>query len=141
MSIGAMLGDIVRSLFKSPATELYPFERKPAPENLRGKLHFDPEKCSGCLLCVKDCPSDAIELITVDKVNKRFVMRYNIDRCTYCGQCVQNCRFKCLGMSSEDWELASVNKASFEVYYGKDEDIAALLARSTEGCAEVAGGA
>ena len=139
MSIGAMLGDIVRSLFKSPVTELYPFKRKPAPEKLRGKLYFDPEKCSGCQLCVKDCPSDAIELITVDKVNKRFVMRYNIDRCTFCAQCVMNCRFKCLNMSNEDWELASITKEPFEVYYGKEEDIAALLARSTEECAEVPG--
>jgi len=139
MSIGAMLGDIVNSLFKKPATELYPFERKPAPEKFRGKLFFDPEKCSGCQLCIKDCPSDAIELITVDKVNKRFVMRYNIDRCTFCAQCVQNCRFKCLNMSNEDWELASINKEAFEVYYGKEEDIAALLARSTEECAEAPG--
>jgi len=139
MSIGAMLSDIVSSLFKHPATELYPFERNPAPVNLRGKLYFDPEKCSGCQLCIKDCPSDAIELITVDKVNKRFVMRYNIDRCIDCAQCVVNCRFKCLSMSSTDWELASTNKEAFEVYYGREEDIAALLARSTEECAEVAG--
>jgi formate hydrogenlyase subunit 6/NADH:ubiquinone oxidoreductase subunit I len=134
MTIGAMLGDIVRSLFKKPITELYPFERKPTPDRLRGKLTWDPDKCTGCLLCVKDCPSDAIELMVIDKVNKRFVLRYHADRCTYCAQCVQSCRFKCLDMSSEDWELASTRKEPFTVYYGKDEDVAALLASATAPC-------
>jgi len=130
MTIGAMLGDILESLFKKPVTERYPFERKPAPERLRGKLYWEPEKCSGCQLCVKDCPADAIELIVLDKVAKRFVMRYNPDRCTFCGQCVENCRFDCLGLSSEEWELAALNRDAFEVFYGKEEDIETLLAQT-----------
>ena len=66
-------------------------------------------------------------LVVLDKVNKKFVMRYHQDRCTYCAQCVVNCRFSCLEMSNELWELASVKKEPFEVYYGKDEDVAFLL--------------
>ncbi len=132
MKIGSMLGDIVSSLFKKPVTEKYPFERYPAPESLRGKLHWDPEKCTGCQLCVRDCPSDAIELITLDKVNKRFVMRYDIDRCTFCNQCVMSCRFNCLDLSDEEWELASLTKEPFTVYYGKDEDVQFLLERASQ---------
>lgn len=129
MTIGAMLGDILESLFKKPVTERYPFERKAAPERLRGKLYWEPEKCSGCQLCVKDCPANAIELIVLDKVAKRFVMRYNPDRCTFCGECVESCRFDCLGLSSEDWELAALNRDSFEVFFGKDEDVETLMAQ------------
>ncbi|MEA4906934.1 MAG: 4Fe-4S binding protein [Chloroflexi bacterium] len=132
MKIGAMLGDVVRSLFSKPVTERYPFERKPAPERLRGKLYWDPSKCTGCQLCVKDCPSNALELVVLDKVNKRFVLRYHVDRCTYCAQCVQNCRFNCLNMSNEDWELAALNKEPFTVFYGKDEDVDFLLARAAQ---------
>lgn len=127
MKLGAMLGDVIRSLFRRPATELYPFTRRPAPERFRGKLVYDPAKCSGCQLCIKDCPSEAIELVVLDKVNKKFVLRYHQDRCTYCAQCVVSCRFNCLDMSSEMWELAAVNKLPFEVYYGKDEDVKFLL--------------
>ena len=130
MGIGAMIGDVVRSLFKKPATEFYPFVKTDAPERYRGKLVYNPEKCSGCMLCIKDCPSDAIELITVDKVNKRFVMRYHADKCVYCSQCVQNCRFNCLEMSNDQWELASTNREAFEVNYGRDEDIEFLLSRA-----------
>ena len=127
MRFGAMLGDVVRSFFKRPITERYPFVRRAAPEHLRGKLTWNPEKCTGCALCNKDCPSNAIELITLDKANKRFVLRYHVDRCTFCAQCVQNCRFKCLEMSAEQWELAALNKQPFTVYYGRDSDIEAVV--------------
>ena len=81
---------------------------------------------------MKDCPADALELLVVDKAAKRFVLRYHADRCTYCAQCVESCRFNCLGMSSEDWELASLNKEPFSVYYGREEDIQAIMARFAE---------
>lgn len=128
MKIGSMIGDIFQSLFKKPATVQYPFERIQAPERYRGQLFWDPEKCTGCQLCIKDCPSEAIELIVLDKVSRRFVMRYDMDKCTYCAQCITSCRFKCLNMSSEQWELASIKKEPFTVYYGKDEDVKFLLA-------------
>jgi formate hydrogenlyase subunit 6/NADH:ubiquinone oxidoreductase subunit I len=129
MTIGSMFSDIVGSLFKKPATERYPFERNPDPERLRGKLVYDSSKCSGCQLCVKDCPADALELLVVDKATKKFVLRYSIDRCTFCSQCVESCRFNCLDMSSEMWELAGEKREPFTVYYGREEDIAAILAR------------
>ena len=132
MKIGTMLKDIVRSLFSKPVTRLYPAKREPAPTRLRGKLTWNPEKCTGCCLCVKDCPSDALELITVDKVNKRFVIRYDMGRCTFCSQCVQNCRFGCLEMSNEQWELAATSKTPFTVYYGAEEDIQKLMDRPAE---------
>jgi len=131
MTLGAMLSDVLTSFFKKNSTRRYPFEKLPAPNRLRGKLFWDPAKCTGCQLCIKDCPSNAIELIVLDKVSKRFVLRYHVDRCTYCGQCVVNCRFKCLNMSSTDWELASTRKEPFTVYYGKDADVDALLAKAT----------
>jgi formate hydrogenlyase subunit 6/NADH:ubiquinone oxidoreductase subunit I len=136
-----MLNDVMRSLFKRPVTERYPFERKAAPERLRGALTFNPEKCSGCRLCVTDCPSEAIEIIAVDKKAKQFVMRYHIDRCTFCEQCVKNCRFDCLEMSQDQWELASLKKEPFTVYYGKDANVATVLEkRLGEGAGEDAAG-
>lgn len=132
MNFSAMLGDVLKSLFRRPATERYPFERHATPARLRGALHWNPEKCTGCGLCVKDCPANAIELITVDKVNKRFVLRYHADRCTYCAQCVQNCRFKCLEMSPDEWELAALTKEPFTVYYGDETDVAPILGSSAQ---------
>jgi len=131
-TIGAMLGDVVHSLFIRPATEYYPFIRKSDPERLRGKLIWNPEKCSGCQLCVKDCPSEALELVVLDKATKRFVMLYHADRCTYCAQCVESCRLKCLEMSNAQWELASLKKDPFANYYGREGDVQNVLARATQ---------
>jgi formate hydrogenlyase subunit 6/NADH:ubiquinone oxidoreductase subunit I len=132
MRIGAMLGDISRSLFKQPFTERYPFERRPTPSRLRGKLVWDPAKCTGCKVCLRDCPAHAIELLVIDKASKRFVLRFHADRCTYCAQCVVNCNFDCLGMSNEEWELAALSREPFVVSYGTHEDIQLLLDRESE---------
>lgn len=129
MKFGTMLKDIVESFFKKSSTQLYPFEKVSPPERYRGELFYNPAVCTGCNLCTKDCPSKAIELVTLDRAAKRFVLKYHRDRCVYCGQCVVNCKFKCMGMSNEDWELAALNKEAFEVLYGRDEDIDTLLAK------------
>ncbi len=134
MKLGAMLGDILRSLFKKPVTERYPFERRPAPERLRGKLSWDPSKCTGCRLCAMDCPSNALDVIILDRAAKKFVMRYNVDRCTYCAQCVQNCRFDCLSLASDQWELAGFQKEPFTLYYGNEADIQSILAPKVDQC-------
>jgi NAD(P)H-quinone oxidoreductase subunit I len=127
MKIGAMLGDVFRSLFRRPATRQYPFERKEAPERLRGKLRWYAEKCTGCLLCVKDCPAQAIEVFMIDKASKRFVLRYHLDRCAYCAQCVQSCRPGALEMSNDEWELAAISKAAFTMTYGDEADVRRLV--------------
>ena len=132
MKIVTMLMDVLRSLWKRPFTEKYPFEKQPTPERLRGKLHYDPEKCTGCCLCSKECPANSLELITLDKKEKRFVLRYHEDRCTFCAQCVQNCRFSCLEMSPNEWELAATTKEPFTIYYGEEADVATVLAKLAE---------
>jgi len=129
MKIATMFSDIWRSIWQPPVTQKYPFERLEAPERLRGKLHWNSENCTGCALCSKDCPANAIELITIDKKEKRFVMKYHMDRCTYCAQCVESCRFNCIEMSDKEWELAATSKEAFTVYYGTDDDLQLFLAK------------
>jgi formate hydrogenlyase subunit 6/NADH:ubiquinone oxidoreductase subunit I len=126
MTIGTMFQDIVESFFKKHDTQLYPAERIAPPARYRGILSYDPSLCTGCSLCVKDCPSDAIELVILDRAAKQYVVKYHMDRCIYCGQCVVNCKFKCIGMSNQDWEHAALNK-DFMVYYGREQDITKYL--------------
>jgi formate hydrogenlyase subunit 6/NADH:ubiquinone oxidoreductase subunit I len=137
MRIGAMLGDISRSLFKRPVTELYPFVRRPTPERLRGQLTFEASKCTGCKICVRDCPAAAIEIVVVDKATKRFVMRFETGRCTYCAQCVVSCNFDAIGMNHDQWELAALSQKPFAVTFGRTEDIATMHAQAA---AKVAAG-
>lgn len=127
-----MLSDTFRALFRRPVTQRFPAEVTPSPPELRGELTYSPDKCTGCALCVKDCPANAIKLITLDKAAKRFVMEYHIDRCTFCGQCVQSCRFDCITLAGNRWALASATRDGFTVYYGKDEDVRIVVEGQTE---------
>jgi len=129
MRIGAMLGDISRSLFKRPVTELYPFERRPTPERLRGEVEFDASKCTGCRMCVRDCPALALDLVVLDKATKRFVMRFYADRCTFCAQCVASCNFDAIQLSHERWELAALDRRPFAMILGREGDLHALKER------------
>jgi NAD(P)H-quinone oxidoreductase subunit I len=138
MRLATMLRDVVRALVRRPATQRYPSERRPRAERFRGALTFDPSRCTGCCLCEKDCPANAIELIMVDRANKRFVLTYDMDRCAYCAQCVQSCRFGCLAMSNDRWELAALRKEPFVVHYGRDADVDAVLAKLARPRAEPA---
>lgn len=47
------------------------------------------EKCTGCTVCVKACPFDAIRMM-----DKKAVIDYN--KCTLCGACTEACKFKAI---------------------------------------------
>lgn len=128
MKLSAMWRDAIGSLVKAPATERYPFVRMAAPANLRSMLYWDREACTGCGLCAKDCPAEAIEVFAIDKKAKRIVFRYNVDRCTFCAQCLVSCRQGSLSMASDEWELAGLTRDQMVFYWGEESDVAAVLA-------------
>jgi NADH-quinone oxidoreductase subunit F len=53
----------------------------------------DPEKCTGCLVCKKNCPSDAI---TGERKQVHFIHQ---DKCTKCGVCFSKCKFDSIQLS------------------------------------------
>ena len=127
MTIGSMLGDIVKSLVTKPDTMKYPADKKSPPMGLRGALVWNAENCTGCRLCIVDCPSSAFELYTIDKSKKKFVMRYNVGKCIFCAQCMRSCKFDCFEVTNTRWELASMSKEKFEIYYGDQKDIQSVI--------------
>ncbi len=60
------------------------------------------EKCVGCGLCARICPTNAISMITMDDPDKDrapVVYDLNVGRCCYCGYCVEACPVLALTMT------------------------------------------
>jgi formate hydrogenlyase subunit 6/NADH:ubiquinone oxidoreductase subunit I len=114
----SMLPKAFSQMFKRPWTNKFPAKYAPAnttkflanvstgkaklippietPPGFRGKIQYDKEKCIGCQLCLKVCPSEAIEFKPEEKKIKIYLAR-----CTFCSQCNDVCPVNCLSMSNE----------------------------------------
>ena len=88
LKIGKM---IMRSLFKKPATLMYPVVEREYTDVTRGHISVDMEECILCGICQKKCPTDAI---TVDRDAKTWQIKRM--QCIQCSCCVEVCPKKCL---------------------------------------------
>jgi formate hydrogenlyase subunit 6/NADH:ubiquinone oxidoreductase subunit I len=109
-----MMRELLRSLFKKTATTKYPAAGKEMCKDFRGKLKFYPEKCGGCKLCMRDCPTGAIEIRKL--ADKEFEVEIDLARCIYCAQCVDSCLRKALEVTPE-YELAQLDNKKLKVVF------------------------
>jgi formate hydrogenlyase subunit 6/NADH:ubiquinone oxidoreductase subunit I len=82
--------------FSKPATTRYPFEPRKMIAGSRGQLVFDKATCVYCGVCVKKCPTSALQVIRAEK-------KWIIDRlrCINCNACVEVCPKKSLSMEEK----------------------------------------
>jgi len=128
---GRVLYEVLENLFAKKATSNYPFEKAVVDSRFRGRVAFESDKCIGCKMCVRACPSKAIEIIlSADQpapapvvegaapvpAKKKFDCIMSLDRCIYCAQCVDICPKKAL-ISTQDFELASTDRKVFRLHY------------------------
>jgi len=124
----SMLSQVFSQMFKKPFTNKFPAKYIPSsttkfledvgagraktippvetPPNFRGKIQYDKEKCIGCKLCIKVCPTEAIEYKEKEKKIKIYLAR-----CCFCSQCNDVCPTNCLSMGNE-FLLADTDKYS-----------------------------
>lgn len=82
------------------------------------------EKCTGCTLCVKVCPFDAIRMMDAARLSgsagappsvaKKAVI--DLHKCTLCGACVEACKFKAILLEKN--VAAKADKAALGAYKG-----------------------
>ena len=128
-----------KHLGRHAITIQYPKERWAVPERSRGMvvLLTDHEtgklNCTACLLCMRACPSAAIQIDVVkDENNKRqlkgFTVNYNI--CCFCGLCEEACNFAAIKLANRYefpaydkkdlfWDMKKLAEMGFDVPYEK----------------------
>jgi len=109
---------VLRNLVKKPATNLFPKnEPVPVPEDFRGKLEYNVDKCVGCRMCVTVCPAGVFVYLP----DIRKVALWTA-RCVFCKQCVDVCPTGALQMSDE-FLLASYDNYDDKFIPLKEEKI------------------
>jgi formate hydrogenlyase subunit 6/NADH:ubiquinone oxidoreductase subunit I len=123
---GSMTPLTLGMFIKKADTSLYPAIHANVADRFRGMLAFDSKLCVGCNLCQKVCPTDAIKIEKVENnkntekaenVNtgeKRFIAVVQLDKCIFCGQCVDTCRKGAL-KNTANFELACKNRNDLTV--------------------------
>lgn len=104
-----MLREVLRSIFKKPATSSFPFEDH-VPENHRGKIKWIPEKCIYCKLCERSCPTGACKFIPPKKAGEKGTIEIDIGKCVFCYECVLACPKDALE-GTPDYKLAYISKS------------------------------
>ena len=62
-----------------------------------GRVELDASLCTGCGLCVAECPSRALSILS-EEGSDRFQLVFKHGTCVACGQCVEICPEKCLSV-------------------------------------------
>jgi formate hydrogenlyase subunit 6/NADH:ubiquinone oxidoreductase subunit I len=115
-------------IFTKPATEKYPFVKPHIPDDARCKTVYEIKSCNiidigaglrddltldvrsivgtSCNVCVRDCPTGAIEIVDVEGKKRPQI---NLNKCIFCHQCVESCPRGAI-KSSTFYELATTDK-------------------------------
>jgi len=106
-----------KNFFRKPFTFQYPETKLAVPERFRGRPELlcnanNQMICVACGLCEKVCPSQCITVIPETggdgiRCLKNYIL--NLNRCSFCGFCVDACPVDAIRMSSA-YELAAYSK-------------------------------
>jgi NADH-quinone oxidoreductase subunit I len=119
----------VRTKKRGAVTIQYPEVRKELSPRHRSLHRIRPRpdgqpSCVACMLCVTVCPSECLYVEAaedpdpeIQKVPSRFVV--DLNRCCFCGFCVEACPVDAIRMDTGEIRLASKDRAGLEVRLDK----------------------
>ncbi len=122
-----LVPELLRNVVTRPVTRFYPFEKAHVPAGFRGVPRFTPESCTGCKVCMKDCPAEAIEIQIetlpaepavegqpAPRPKRKMSMVLYLDRCVHCARCSEVCPKGSIVLDNE-FESANFSRAALRL--------------------------
>ena len=112
------LGITSKHLGRHAITIQYPEEKWTMPERSRGIVVLLSDKetgelnCTGCMLCMRACPTAAIQIDAPrGEDKKRTLKKFTVDNtlCCFCGLCEEACNFCAIKMATK-YEFSVLDK-------------------------------
>jgi NADH-quinone oxidoreductase subunit I len=103
-----------RGKLKQHIVNEYPEVPAKVQPRFRGRLQLLKDAdgeiiCTACSLCVKACPTNAIQVVPGKKEGRKTRIPasydFELERCTFCGFCVESCSFNAIALNHQ-FELA-----------------------------------
>ncbi|MFX0061411.1 MAG: 4Fe-4S binding protein [Candidatus Hermodarchaeota archaeon] len=93
----AVIGEALRNLVRPNVTVLFPVEHTEVPPGYRGAPEVDPDLCTVCRICERECPTHTIQIngpieapdTPPDKDAYEFTLNYS--QCMFCQTCEEFC--------------------------------------------------
>ncbi len=84
------------------------------PKN-SGMVFIDKEKCTGCTLCVIDCPTKAL-VIRPNSEKDSYQLLFRQEACNACGVCETSCPEHCLQFVDKEFEKNERGKETKAIF-------------------------
>ncbi len=92
----------VGNLFSAPSTEAFPNPEARGLGKYRGRIAYDPEKCTNCGNCIRVCSPIAITTKEEKGEGGRYITRYfDLTSCTFCATCADFCDEGAITMTND----------------------------------------
>ena len=126
MVAGAFIPELLGNLAETPATREYPFAKAQVAAGFRGTPRMRPGLCVGCKACMRDCTSEAIEILLKPpspsdpppEKGKNPVKKYRmilyLDRCIHCARCAEVCPKDAIYLDQE-FEIANFSHEALRI--------------------------
>ncbi|MCL1894119.1 MAG: NADH-quinone oxidoreductase subunit I [Holophagaceae bacterium] len=123
---GQVLFSANRRKVKLHVVQEYPEVVAKVQPRFRGRLQLIKDeqgelKCVCCMLCVKACPTNAIQIIAGKKEGRKTRIPtsydFELERCVFCGFCVESCTFGAISLNHQ-FELAVYNREDLSLGLG-----------------------
>ena len=92
----------LKNLFSKPSTSVFFKPEDNGMPDYRGRIAYDPEKCTDCGMCIKVCSPGAITRVSEEvEGGEKITRSFDMTSCTFCAMCQDFCEEKAIHLTND----------------------------------------